>query len=58
MADARLKDHRRIMRATHGLVTLFSHPQALVRSVASASLTLLNIMTPLKKRITRMAMGY
>jgi 2-octaprenyl-6-methoxyphenol hydroxylase len=58
MADARLKDHRRIMRATHGLVTLFSHPQALVRSVASAGLTLLNVMTPLKKRITRMAMGY
>ncbi len=58
MADARLKDHRRIMRATHGLVTLFSHPQPLVRGIASAGLTLLNIMTPLKKRITRMAMGY
>ena len=58
MADARLKDHRRIMRATHGLVTLFSHPQPLIRGVASAGLTLLNIMTPLKKRITRMAMGY
>ncbi|MBD3767802.1 MAG: FAD-dependent monooxygenase [Gammaproteobacteria bacterium] len=58
MANARLKDHRRIMRATHGLVTLFSHPQALVQGVASAGLTLLNVMTPLKKRITRMAMGY
>jgi 2-octaprenyl-6-methoxyphenol hydroxylase len=58
MANARLKDHRRIMRATHGLITLFSHPQALVRGVASAGLSLLNVMTPLKKRITRMAMGY
>ena len=58
MADVRLKDHRHIMRATHGLVTLFSHPQALIRGFASAGLTLLNVMTPLKKRITRMAMGY
>lgn len=58
MANHRLKDHRRIMRATHGLVTLFSHPQSMVRGIASAGLTLLNVMTPLKKRITRMAMGY
>lgn len=58
MASNRLNDHRRIMRATHGLVTLFSHPQPLIRGVASAGLTLLNALTPLKKRITRMAMGY
>lgn len=58
MAEGRLTDHRRIMRATHGLVTLFSHPQALVRGVASVGLQLLNVITPLKKRITRMAMGY
>ena len=58
MANNRLNDHRRIMRATHGLVTLFSHPQPLIRGVASAGLTLLNALTPLKKRITRMAMGY
>lgn len=58
MANNRLNDHRRIMRATHGLVTLFSHPQSLIRGVASAGLTLLNALTPLKKRITRMAMGY
>lgn len=58
MASNRLNDHRRIVRATHGLVTLFSHPQPLIRGVASAGLTLLNALTPLKKRITRMAMGY
>jgi len=58
LADKRLQDHRRIMRATHGLVSLFSHNQPLVRALASAGLSVLNRLTPLKKRITRLAMGY
>lgn len=58
LATARLQDHRRIMGATHGLVSLFTHSNGLVRSIASAGISLVNWCTPLKKRITRLAMGY
>ncbi|MCI4411058.1 MAG: FAD-dependent monooxygenase [Thiotrichales bacterium] len=58
LAISRKKDHQQTMKATHGLVTLFSHPSATVRSIATAGVQLIELCPPLKKRITRMAMGY
>lgn len=58
LAQRRLQDYQQTMNFTDGLVKMFTHPKPLVRQAVALGLTLLDACQPLKRRITRMAMGY
>jgi len=58
LSKQRTQDHQQTMNFTHGLIQLFAHKRPLVRQVASLGMSLLSALPPIKRRITRMAMGY
>ncbi len=57
LAQMRLQDHQRTTRLTAGLNQLFTHPSQLVRQASSVGIALLQACSPIKKMITRVAMG-
>lgn len=57
LAQVRQQDHQRVMRFTSGLNHLFTHPSAFVRRASGFGIGLLQACTPLKKLVTRVAMG-
>ncbi len=57
LAQARQQDHQRVMRFTSGLNHLFTHPSTLIRQASGFGIGLLQACSPLKKLVTRVAMG-
>lgn len=57
LAQTRQQDHQRIMGFTAGLNRLFTHPSVLVRRISGVGVGVLQACLPLKKLVTRVAMG-
>ena len=58
LAIARQQDHKRTMRFTHGLAQIFTNPSSRMRRLAGLGIGVINAITPLKRTLSRMAMGY
>jgi len=58
LAIARQQDHKRTMRFTHGLAQIFTNPSSRMRRLAGLGIGVINAVTPLKRTLSRMAMGY